>query len=409
MHVVTRTALGAALVAALTAATLPSAGAAPAAPRTEKISTAPAGGQADDSSSGPQLSGDGKVVAFSSYASNLVAGDTPGTADVFVRSAGGAGLRRITVEGAETSSPQLSRSGRHLTFTAAIQDPYGYRVHVRDLATGRTERIAPALDAGYAVTGGAAPISADGRYVAVNATPTAATPPSDDDGSRVYLYDRTTKKAVRVSRTPDDADGARGCVAGSISADGRKVAYQDSYTNGPRGDDWGDIFVYDRTTGKTVHADATYDGAEADRASTTPVLSADGSTVAFQSYATNLVPGTDPNRGWNPFVRDLRTGALTRVDGRKPADIAGLHGLSADGSKVLYSTFGEASQGLWLRDLRTGGDVLASPAQDGSAQDMSGGALSADASTAAFAGGDEGNFVPADTNGHRDVFVRHLR
>ena len=409
LRTTTRTALGAALVATLTALTLPAAAqAAPApAPRTEKVSTAPGGAQADNSSGDSVLSADGKAVAFHSDASNLVAGDTPNTPDVFVRTAPGKPLQRITVAGATgTSGPQLSGSGRYLTFYADTSA--GYTVHVRDLSTGRTERIAPTLDDAYATSYGIAPISAEGRYVAFTARPTATTPQAADDGARVYLYDRTTKKAVRVSRTPDDADGARGCSAESISADGSKVAYQDSYTNGPRGDDWGDVFVWERSTRKIVHADATYNGAKADKASTTARLSADGSTVAFQSYATNLVPGTDPNRGWNPFVRDLRTGKLSRIDGRKPTDISGVEGLSADGGKLMYSTSGEGSVGLWVRDLRTGADVLATPAQDGTPRGAAAGALSADGSTVSFTGYDDGNFVPGDTNGQADVFLRPL-
>ncbi|WP_051338514.1 TolB family protein [Streptomyces flavidovirens] len=407
---ISRVALGAALVVAVTATALPAA-AESSAPQTRRISVAPDGAQADDSSTSPAVSADGRVVAFSSYASNLAPGGTARTSDVFVRDARDGKLRRVTLDGAEsseTSSPALSANGRYLTFNADDGTLGGYSVHVRDVKTGKTERVAPALDDGYAVSYGAAAISADGRYVAFDARPTDATPGSADDGSRVYVLDRRTRKAERISHSPDDATGARGCTVGSISADGRKVAYQDSYTNGPRGDDWGDIFVYDRTTKKEVHADATHDGAKADKASTTPLLSADGSTVAFSSYATNLVPGTDPNRGWNPFVRDLRTGTLKRIDGIAPTDISGADGISADGRKLLYSSSGSVSA-HYLRDLRSGKDVLATPGLDGTPRGAAPATLSADASTVVFGGYDDAKFVPGDTNGEADIFVRRLR
>ncbi|MGX1881456.1 TolB family protein [Streptomyces sp. NPDC055287] len=407
---VSRIALGAALVAAVTATALPAA-AEPAAPQTRRISVAPDGAQADDSSTSPAVSADGRVVAFSSYASNLAPGDTARTDNVFVRDARDGKLRRVTVEGAassETSTPALSSSGRYLTFNADDGTPGGYSVHVRDLRTGKTERVAPALGDGYAVSYGTAAISTNGRYVAFSARPTNATPGPADDGSRVYVLDRRTGRAERISHSPDDATGARGCSVGSISADGKKVAYQDSYVNGPRGDDWGDIYVYDRATKTEVHADATHDGAAADKASTTPLLSADGSTVAFNSYATNLVPGTDPNRGWNPFVRDLRTGTLKRIDGITPTDVSGADGISADGTKLLLSSSGSVA-GHYLRDLRTGKDVLATPGLDGKPRGAAPVTLSADASTVAFGGYDDGNFVPGDTNGESDVFVRRLR
>ncbi|GHH51820.1 TolB family protein [Streptomyces candidus] len=407
MRTISRTAIGAALVAALTALTLPTASAGPLAPRTEKASTAPGGAQADNSSGDPVLSGDGKVLAFQSYASNLVAGDTPGTEDVFVRPAPGAPLQRVAVPGATTSSAALSRDGRFLAFSSR-SETLTYGVHVRDVRTARTERLAPALGDAYAVSSGRSALSANGRYVAFGADATDATPAAADDGPRVYLYDRTTGKTERISHSPDDADGARGCFVGSVSDDGSKIVYQDSYTNGPRGDDWGDVFVHDRTTGKTVQADATHNGAEADKASIEPRLSGDGSTVVFNSYATNLVPGTDPNRGWNPFVYDLRSKELTRIDAPVPTDITTASSLSGDGSKVLYSRSG-SSAGQWVRDLRSGRDTLATPGLDGSPQGVGSSALSADASTVAFSGYDDGTFVAGDTNGEPDVFVRRLR
>ncbi|MFI5805379.1 TolB family protein [Streptomyces sp. NPDC051561] len=409
-----RTATAAALVAALTALTLPGASAAPAEPRTEKLSTGPGGVQANAFSNAPEVSADGSVVVFTSIASNLVAGDTPNTDDVFVHRAGSSALTRITVSGATTSAPHLSSNGRYLTFVARDKNNVS-TLHLRDLAPGagkpvRTVRIDTKLPDGYRV-GGNAPISTDGRYLALNTQPTDATPSGADDGNRVYLLDRTTGKTVRVSHSPDMTNGFRSTGAGSISDDGGKIAYYDGYINGPRGDDWGDIYVWDRTTGKEVHADATYNGAQADKASTTPLLSGDGTKVAFQSFATNLVPGTDPNRGWNPFVRDLTTGKLSRVDGIAPTDISGVSGISRDGRQLLISSNSSTSgeSGIYVRDLTTGASTLASPGLDGKPQGAGSSAMSADGSTVAFSGYDESRFVEGDTNGESDVFLRRLR
>ncbi|MBT2397987.1 PD40 domain-containing protein [Streptomyces sp. ISL-100] len=162
---ISRVALGAALVAAVTATALPAA-AESAAPQTRRISVAPDGAQANGSSTSPVASADGRVVAFSSYASNLAPGDTARTNDVFVRDARDGKLRRIALEGAETSAPGLSANGRYLTFNADDGTLGGYSVHVRDLRTGKTERVAPVLDDGYAASYGTAAISATGRYVA---------------------------------------------------------------------------------------------------------------------------------------------------------------------------------------------------------------------------------------------------
>ncbi|MFC8830583.1 TolB family protein [Streptomyces sp. NPDC057137] len=421
MKFIARTVLGAAVVAAVTATAAPAL-AAPSGPTappsaapvtepvTERVSVAPDGAQADGSSSDPAVSADGTVVAFVSDAANLVPGDTPGTRDVFVRDGADGTLLRVTDGAGSPSSPALSPAGHHLTYTTYDPAAAGsYALRVYDLRTGVTETLAPTLDDGYAASYGAAVISEDGRTVAFDARPTGATLPGAADGSRVYVLDRETGTAERISHSPDSTNGARGCTVGSISADGTKVAYQDAYTNGPRDDDWGDILVHDRTTGGTTHADATYDGTAADKASTEPLLSADGSTVVFNSYATDLVPGTDPNRGWNPFVRDLRTGTLTRVDGADPASVTAATGISADGSKLLYSAYAAGVEGHWVRDLADGGDTLATPRADGSPQGVGSSALSADGATVVFAGYDDGAFVPGDTNGEQDVFVRRLR
>ncbi|MET9834396.1 hypothetical protein ABZ078_35045 [Streptomyces sp. NPDC006385] len=380
------------------------------APRTERISVAADGTGGNSHSVEPVVSADGRVVAFTSSATNLVPGtDVP--TSVFYRTAPGAPLRRVVVPGETTSTPQLSESGRHLTFTSYSATTGASSVHVLDLRTGRVERLAPAMEEGYQVSYGVAPISASGRYVAFVARPAV-----DEHGAyacRVMLLDRRTQQVRRVSRPSDGSKNFHQCRQISMSADGRKGAYLEGYA-GPSDDDQGDILVYDRVTGRTVRADATHDGAPADRSAIAPVLSADGSKVGFNSVASNLVPGVDPNgagsTSWNAFVRDLRTGTLQRYDGRSPTDLTQVSGLSVDGSKLLLNTAtaDRATLGLVLRDLRTGHEELLSPGQDGKPVTVGRAALSADGGTAVFDSYHPG-LVPEDTNLVGDVFVRALR
>jgi Tol biopolymer transport system component len=304
-------------------------------------------------------------------------------------------------------APRVSDSGRHLTFTSYSATSQKYSVHVMDLRTGRTEPVAPALAGGYRAYYGAAPLSANGRYLAFVAR-TAA----DEDGvthCRIMLLDRRSQRLWRAGPST-----TRGCQDISLSADGRKVAYQVGYSGPSDDDDKADILVYDRVTGKTVQADVTYDGAPADRSAQAPVLSADGSKVGFNSVATNLVPGTDPNgdtsTSWNAFVRDLRTGTLQRYDGHSPTDVTLVSDLSADGSKLLLNTAdaNHVSLGLILREVRTAHDELLSPGQDGKPVTVGRAALSADESTAVFDSYYPG-LVPGDNNLIGDVFMRTLR
>ena len=401
-----RISMTAALATALACLTWP-AGAADGgpAPYTERISVAPDGTGGNSHSVDPTVSADGRVVAFMSSATNLVPGtDVPN--NVFYRTAPGAPLKRVVLPGESTMVPRVSDSGNHLSFTSYSATTQKYSVHVMNLRTGHVEPVAPALEGGYRADHGAAPLSADGRYVAFVAE-TAA----DEEGvsrCRVMLLDRRTQRLWRAGPST-----TRDCQDISMSADGRKVAYRVGYS-GPSDDDKADILVYDRVTRKTVQADVTYNGAPADRSALSPVLSADGSTVGFNSVATNLVPGTDPNgdtsTSWNAFVRDLRTGTLQRCDGHSPTDVTLVSDLSANGSKLLLNTADadRRTLGLVLRDVRTGQEELLSPGQDGKPVTVGRAALSADESTAVFDSYHPG-LVPDDTNLIGDVFVRALR
>src|SRR5438067_11090755 len=79
----------------------------------------------------------------------------------------------------------------------------------------------------------------------------------------------------------------------SISADGRFVAFDSRATNLVPGDTNGrsDVFVHDRQTRRTERVSVDSAGTQADAESASPALSADGRFVAFSSSATNLVPG----------------------------------------------------------------------------------------------------------------------
>ncbi|KUF19165.1 hypothetical protein [Streptomyces silvensis] len=416
-----RRAVGAALAAALTCLAHPAGaavsegGALPrteragenraAAPHTERISVAPDGTGGNRHSVDPTVSADGRVVAFMSSATDLVPGtDVP--TSVFYRTAPGAALERVVVPGESTMVPRVSDSGSHLTFTSYSAATQKYSVHVMDLRTGRVDPVAPALGNGYRADYGAAPLSADGRHLAF----VARTAPGTDGASRcrIILLDRRKQQLWRAGPSTD-----RECQDISLSADGRKVAYRVGCT-GPSDDDQADIWVYDRVTGQRTQADATHDGAPADHSAIAPVLSADGSRVGFDSVATNLVPGTDPNgstsTSWNAFVRDLRTGALQRYDGRSPTDLTVVSDLSADGSKLLLNTADTNGRtlGLVLRDPRTGHEELLSPGQDGRPVTVGRAALSTDESAAVF-DSYHPQLVPDDTNLTGDVFVRTLR
>jgi Tol biopolymer transport system component len=196
-----------------------------AAPSTSLVSVASDGTQGNDPSSDPASSGDGRVVAFDSIATNLVAGDTNAKIDIFVRDRQAAETTRVSVASDGTQANDLS--------------------------------VLPA-------------VNADGRYVAFESDATNLVP-GDSNGRRdIFVRDRQSAQTTRVSVASDGTQGSsefgfsQGADA-SISADGRFVAFQAGFPNLVAGDtntcvslpnlppgECPDIFVHDRQTGQTT-------------------------------------------------------------------------------------------------------------------------------------------------------------
>ncbi|MFJ5732817.1 TolB family protein [Streptomyces paradoxus] len=408
---VTSGALGVALAVSLgTAAALP-ATAAPSAPRTEKASVAPDGTDGNGPSGRPSLSADGRHLAFVSSADNLVAGDTDGAADAFVRDlrTGTTRLAGGSVDGS-VDDVALSGNGRYLAFSATDPGDGLSHVWVEDLRTGAVQRVKDTVDTGYD-TGRQPAISADGRYVAFVAQ-RSGPGEGEDRWGRVYRVDRTGGEAVRISQVPAAGDRKTAAANPSISADGKRVGYQFLVPH-PASGDWSDACVRDVPSGELIQADRAPDGRTSDGQSEFPQVSADGRYAVFSSLDSRLTPG-DTNQGHNVFVRDLKTGELRRIDAADPAAFTAYPRLSADNRHLAFTSAdpGDTNRTTraYVRDLRTGTTVLASPDARGGANDQSVSAPVIDrhGRTIAF-GSASPDLVPGDTYDTSHVYVRHLR
>jgi Tol biopolymer transport system component len=162
-------------------------------------------------------------------------------------------------------------------------------------------------------------------------------------------------------------------------------------------------------------------GGQSNDQSTNPAVSADGRFVAFESFATNLVPPADADGSVGVFVRDRRAGTTRRAS-------VGLGGVPADGRSFgpaisgggRYVAFHSDASNLVPGDTNGRGDVFVRDLQAGTTARASLGADGAqaegDSFSAAVSGGGRyvafasaaGNLVPGDTNGAVDVFVRDL-
>ncbi|RII15571.1 translocation protein TolB [Streptomyces sp. YIM 130001] len=409
MRFAVRTALGAAVVATLTAGTFTAAAADGAAPRTEGLSVTADGKAADERTGSAVVSRDGRYAAFDTAATDLVPGDTNGVSDVFVRALGGGELERISQDGRELTDPAVSGDGRYVAMVSTKAGSSERDIQLYDRESGAFERLDVELPGDFQeVTPRSLALSADGRYAVFEA---------DGDhfeGSAVFLRDRTKGTTERVSHRYTGDDGEKLSHSPTVSDGGRYVAYEQSFGNGPRGDDWSDIWVRDRETGKLTQADRSHDGSETEKESIDASISADGSKVVFESRDTHLVPD-DEDASWNVFVHDVATGENERIHGTHGGSGAVYTRnavISADGEHLVYMSQVDQDGGrawpLYLRDLATGDDQLLTPNGKGAADGTaSPGAVSEDATEVAFLSADA-TLLPEDTNDGYDAFVRHL-
>ncbi len=168
-------------------------------------------------------------------------------------------------------------------------------------------------------------------------------------------------------------------------------------------------------------------GLGADGVSFNPVLSADGRYVAFESNAANL-SGEDNDAFRDVFLRDTQTGAITLVSRRSAAeggtggnDVSEVHGISADGRYVAFSSDADnlsasddnAHRNVFVRDTATATTILVSRQSAGDGGDGGDGqagfaSMSADGRYVAF-GSSSSNLAADDDNGETDIFVRDLQ
>jgi Tol biopolymer transport system component len=297
--------------------------------RTSRVSISSRGRQGNGGSLSASISANGRYVAFTSDASNLVPGDRNRATDIFVhdRKTGRTGRISVSSRGREGNSwsdaPTLSADGRYVAFTSAASNLVAGDtnrlpdVFVRDRARGKTRR-ASLSSRGRQGTGkpgsngsNAPTISADGRYVAFHSDMPNLVPGDTNRTFDIFVNDRVTRKTERVSvNSRGRQANAENLGAPSISAHGRYVAFASLATNLVPGDknDITDAFVRDRKTGRTLLVSLSGSGAQGTDASWpngTPAFSAGNRYLVFASWAGNLVPG-DNNGTADAFVRDLR-------------------------------------------------------------------------------------------------------
>ncbi|MCX6020632.1 MAG: hypothetical protein NTZ05_02675, partial [Chloroflexi bacterium] len=407
---------------------------------TNRISLGAGGTQANKGSDLPAISADGRFVAFTSEADNLVTGDANGRADVFLRDLTTNETKLISAsQGGQPGNlgsllPAVSADGRFVAFTSAASDLVSgdtngkVDVFLRDRTNNLTTRVSVGSDGAQGNNHALfSAISADGRFVAFASDASNLVPGDTNAATDVFLFDRTTSQTMLVSAAPGGTPASGISGGAAISADGRFVAFESLASNLVTGDTNGknDIFLLDRTANSITRVSVTSAGAQANDASGFASLSADGRFVAFASSATNLV-ANDTNKKTDAFVMDRTTGQVTRVsiasDGTEGNDSSTQPILSADGRTVAFLSLASNlvpgdtnnSVDVFVRDLTSGQTTRVSVASDGTqgnkfanglmVSGLFGVALSGDGQRIAFTS-QATNLAADDTNGVSDIFL----
>jgi Tol biopolymer transport system component len=332
---------------------------------------------------------DGRFVAFASSASDLVAGDTNGVFDVFVRDRERGVTERVSVgpngtqANARTGLDAISSDGRFVVMWSdasnLVRDDTNDRsdVFVYDRTAKTTERVSVGMG-GLQANGESnnASISADGRFVAFDTAATNLPEADATEGRHVYLHDRLLDTTVLVG----------GGWIPAVSADGRLVAYERWNRGG--------FAVFDRDTGTTEDISVGADGTPLPgRSITAPSISAGGRFVLFG------MDGGGVGRA-GLYLRD-RLERTTRII----TSGGGIPSLSPDGRMIAYST----AQDVYVTEWASATRELASVPNDGAAANGTSWTgsmpVSYDGSYLAYFSR-ASNLVPGDDNGQEDVFVR---
>ncbi|HZL99578.1 MAG TPA: calcium-binding protein, partial [Planctomycetota bacterium] len=291
----------------------------------------------------PGISRDGRLVVFQSDAANLVAGDTNGFADIFLRDTLLGTTVRVSVgtHGNEAAlpcvTPSISSDGRAVAFLSystnlgggwspGIQD-----VFVRDLERDTTECVSRGPHGALANHSSWSPsVSANGRFVAFSSQANNLVSFDSNGTHDVFVFDRRTGKTEMVSVSSSGAQGSGPSLTCRISGDGRFVAFTSYASNLVSGDDNtdSDVYLHDRQTGTTEIVSQNSLGQVGAEESDHPAISGDGRFVAFHSHAGNLGPLHVDNRVSDVFLRDRLLGITTCLS-------VGLHRLpGSEGSQL---------------------------------------------------------------------------
>ena len=323
----------------------------------------------------PCISANGRYIAWSSSATNLVPGDTNGAEDIFVYDRSSGQTRRVSVPAAGGQAngysirPTLSGDGRLVCFeTNASNLVPGVdttsQILVADQLTGTLE-VASVSTTGAVGSGQYGRLTPDGRYVVFASLSTAFLPGDASAVRNIFVRDRSLGTTTLASVSAAGLKAEATCSGPSISNDGRFVTFASgSTTLVPDGlAAQSDIYLRDLVAGSTIRVSRPAPGVAANAGSFAAEISPNGRFVAFESIAGNLT-ASDPNVNSDLFVFDRLFGTI--IPAHQPAGAATANGnvdVTADRRLAFTGDshglfFGSGSSNLVAGDTNSRGDIF---------------------------------------------------
>ena len=276
----------------------------------------------------PSVSGDGRLVAYTSDNGRIVTNDGNEAADVFVynRDSGNTDLVSANVDGrapgGSSGRPSISANGRFVGFDSNAVDivdlgggTEDFNVYLRDLEDESTELISVDLDGGYGNGGSqAASVSSNGNVVAFESLATDLVE-NVTATQHIYVRDREAGTTELASIGPTDAPATGPSGQPSIAADGRIVAFISAADDLVAAADspielaavvpaQSEVYAREMVAGDTILISEARGGGPANGSNVGPSVGGNGRYVAFASNSQQLVQGDD-NQQADVFLRDL--------------------------------------------------------------------------------------------------------
>ena len=301
----------------------------------------------------PSISADGRYIAFSSNANNLIDNDNNYCSDIFVRDRLLNITERISIsstgeEGNRDSYESfISSDGRFVTFTSyasnlVSNDVNGFRdVFVRDRLLNVTQRLSVSNtgEDGNGDSYGPS-ISSDGCYVTFYSYASNLVENDTNGVNDVFVYNRTSKTIKLISISFNGEEANSDSYEPFISADGNFIVFTSYASNLVENDtnDASDVFVFHQKLNTVKRVSVSFDEGNGDNDSFEPSISSDGRYIAFSSLASNLVEN-DTN-GKDIFVFDQMSGVTEKVSisnkGVEPSENNYNPSISGDGRYVTF-------------------------------------------------------------------------